>query len=176
MRLLLHSCCASCSTSVIEQLKDEFDITVIYYNPNIEPIEEYEKRKETQINFLKQIKIDYVNIDYLNGEFKERIKGDENEPENGQRCSKCYELRLEKTAVIALENDFNYFCTTLSVSPHKNTKLINEIGLDLEKKYKVKYLQSDFKKNDGYQRSINLAKEYNLYRQKYCGCLYSKGE
>ena len=172
--LLLHSCCGPCSSSVIERLKEYFDITVLYYNPNIEPVEEYIKRKNEQLRLLKELDVKFLDIDYLNEEYHNTIKGYENEPENGARCPLCYELRMEKTAKLAKDNNFDYFCTTLTVSPHKPSKIINEIGLDLEKEYQIPYLLSDFKKEDGYKRSIELSKEYNLYRQDYCGCLYSK--
>lgn len=174
-KLLLHSCCGPCSSSVIERLRDYFDITVIYYNPNIEPKEEYEKRKSEQLRLLNELEIKIMDIDYLNNEYHKKIKGYENEPENGLRCPLCFELRLDKTASKAKENNFDYFGTTLTVSPHKNSKIINEIGLKLEEKYGVKFLLSDFKKEDGYKRSIELSKKYDLYRQDYCGCLYSKG-
>lgn len=172
--LLLHSCCGPCSSSVIERLKEYFDITVLYYNPNIEPVEEYIKRKNEQLRLLKELDVKFLDIDYLNEEYHNTIKGYENEPENGARCPLCYKLRMEKTAKLAKDNNFDYFCTTLTVSPHKPSKIINEIGLDLEKEYQIPYLLSDFKKEDGYKRSIELSKEYNLYRQDYCGCLYSK--
>ena len=174
-KLLLHSCCGPCSSSVIERLRDYFDITVIYYNPNIEPKEEYEKRKSEQLRLLNELGIKFMDIDYLNNEYHKKIKGYENEPENGFRCPLCFELRLDKTASKAKENNFDYFGTTLTVSPHKNSKIINEIGLKLEERYGVKFLLSDIKKEDGYKRSIELSKKYDLYRQDYCGCLYSKG-
>ena len=173
-KLLLHSCCGPCSTSVIERLKPYFDITILYYNPNIEPVEEYIKRKAEQIKLLKTLNIKYYEIDYLNEEFKSKITGYESEPENGFRCHLCYELRLEKTAMIAKKEEFDYFGTTLTVSPYKNSKIINEIGMNLAKKYDIKYLISDFKKEEGYKRSIELSKKYNLYRQDYCGCLFGR--
>ena len=173
-KLLLHSCCGPCSTSVIERLKDYFDITVLYYNPNIEPKEEYLHRKSEQLRVLKELNIKSMDIDYLNEEYHAKITGYESEPENGLRCPICYELRMAKTAKLAKGNNFDYFCTTLTVSPHKPSKIINEIGLKLEKEYQIKYLLSDFKKEDGYKRSIELSKEYDLYRQDYCGCLYSR--
>lgn len=173
-KLLLHSCCGPCSSSVIERLKDYFDITILYYNPNIEPIEEYLKRKEEQIRLLNELNIKFMDIDYLNEEYRSKVVGYEKEPENGLRCHICYRLRLEKTAKIAKENNFDYFATTLTVSPYKNAKVINELGLELQNKYNINYLLSDFKKEDGYKRSIELSKKYNLYRQDYCGCLFSK--
>ena len=173
-KLLLHSCCGPCSSSVIERLKDYFDITILYYNPNIEPIEEYLKRKEEQIRLLNELNIKFMDIDYLNEEYRSKVIGYEKEPENGLRCHICYRLRLEKTAKIAKENNFDYFATTLTVSPYKNAKVINELGLELQNKYNINYLLSDFKKEDGYKRSIELSKKYNLYRQDYCGCLFSK--
>ena len=173
-KLLLHSCCGPCSTAVVERLKDHFDITVLYYNPNIEPIDEYLKRKEEQLKVLKEYNIKFKDIDYLNEEYRKKVIGYEKEPENGSRCHICYELRLEKTAILAKENNFDYFATTLTVSPYKNARVINEIGLKLQDKYGVKYLLSDFKKEDGYKKSIELSKKYNLYRQDYCGCLFSK--
>lgn len=174
--ILLHSCCGPCSSAVLERLKDHFDITVLYYNPNIEPFDEYIKRKNVQVDLLNKLGIKFKDIDYLNDEFRKNVIGYENEPENGLRCHICYRLRLEKTALLAKENGYDFFGTTLTVSPYKNSVLINKIGLELENKYDVKYLVSDFKKENGYKRSIELSKEYDLYRQNYCGCLFSKGE
>ena len=173
-KLLLHSCCAPCSTTVIETLKEHFDLTVIYYNPNIEPIDEYEKRKKEQIRIINEYKINYLDCDYDNEIFHEISKGLESVPEKGIRCHKCYRLRLNYTAKKAVENNYEYFSTTLTVSPYKLSNIINEIGLDLQTKYNIKYLVSDFKKNEGYKKSIELSKKYNLYRQDYCGCIYSR--
>lgn len=177
-KLLLHSCCAPCSSRCIEYLTNYFDITVLYYNPNISPEEEYNKRKEEQIRFLKEFKsknkIDFLDIEYNYDDFLNIAKGLEDVPEGGERCFKCYNLRLEKTAMIAKEKNYDYFGTTLTVSPYKNSQVLNKIGSELESKYSVKYLYSDFKKNEGYKRSIELSKQYNLYRQNYCGCVYSK--
>ena len=179
-RILLHSCCAPCSSHVITFLTKYFDITILYYNPNISPKEEYIKRKEEQIRLIKSIdhinKIDIIDCDYDNDKYENSIKGFEKCPERGARCTICYKLRLEKTAQIAKDNNFDYFCSTLSVSPYKNANLINEIGENLEKEYNIKWLYSDFKKDDGYKKSIELSKVYNLYRQNYCGCKYSKRE
>jgi predicted adenine nucleotide alpha hydrolase (AANH) superfamily ATPase len=176
--VLLHSCCAPCSSHVIDLLTEYFDITILYYNPNIEPYEEYKKRKEEEIRFINEYpsknKLTIIDCDHENDMFHECIKGLEKEKEGGARCIKCYHLRLEKTAKIASELSFDYFATTLTVSPLKNSEKLNTIGLFLENKYNIKYLVSDFKKKEGYKHSIELAKEYNLYRQDYCGCIYSK--
>ena len=173
--ILLHSCCAPCSSHVISVLKDYFDITILYYNPNISPIQEYEKRKQEQISFIKQLDcgIKIMDCDYDNDVYEECIKGLENEKEGGARCLKCFRLRLEKTAKLASVNNFDYFCTTLTVSPYKNSQVINNIGKELMNIYNVKWLYSDFKKEEGYKHSIALSKQYNLYRQDYCGCIYS---
>ena len=177
-RLVLHSCCAPCSSYVIEYLSNYFYITVLYYNPNISPKEEYLKRKEEQIRLINSIptknKLDIIDCDYDNDLYECAIKGFENEPERGSRCSICFNLRLEKTAKVACDGNYDYFATTLTLSPYKNAKLINEIGEEVGSKYNIKYLGSDFKKRDGYKRSIELSKIYNLYRQDYCGCKYSK--
>ncbi len=179
-KLLLHSCCAPCSSYVLLFLKDYFDITVLYYNPNIEPREEYEKRKAEQKKLIKDLNagISFLDCDYDNDYFHARTKNLINEPERGARCPTCFMIRLEKTASLAKKYNFDYFATTLTVSPYKNSQQINILGSLLEKKYNVKYLYSDFKKNDGYKKSIKLSNEYNLYRQKFCGCKYSqnKGE
>ncbi len=177
-KILLHSCCGPCSSYVISYLSKYFDITVLYYNPNIYPKEEYLKRKEEQIRLINEIDTDgYVDImdcDYDNDKYEEKIRGLENEPERGRRCWICYKMRMEKTALLASSNNYDYFCTTLSVSPYKNADWINEIGKELEDIYDVKWLYSDFKKKDGYKKSILLSSKYNLYRQDYCGCEYSK--
>ena len=173
-KVLLHSCCAPCSSHVVTLLKEYFDVTVLYYNPNIYPLEEYLKRKNEQIKLLEILNIPIMDIDYDHNEFKENVKGLEDEKEGGARCNKCFALRLEKTAILAQLNQFEYFCTTLTVSPYKNSQIINKIGAILEQKYNVKYLYSDFKKKEGYKRSIELSKEFDLYRQNYCGCIFSK--
>lgn len=177
-KLLLHSCCAPCSSHVISVLTDYFDITILYYNPNIEPFEEYEKRKQEEIRFIEQYpnknKLDIIDCDYDNILFKKMSEGLEQEKEGGARCVKCYHLRLDKTATLAKELNHDYFATTLTVSPLKNSEKLNTIGKFLENKYNIKYLVSDFKKKEGYKHSIELAKEYDLYRQDYCGCIYSK--
>lgn len=179
-KILLHSCCAPCSSYVITFLSNYFDITILYYNPNIYPYEEYEKRKKEQIKLIKNIKtknkLEFLDCDYDNNIYNNLIQGYENCKEGGSRCNICFNLRLEKTAKIAKENNYDYFCSTLTVSPHKNSKLINEIGITLSNKYKIKWLYSDFKKNEGFKQSIQLSKKYELYRQDYCGCIYSKKE
>ena len=173
--LLLHSCCAPCSSYVISYLHNYFNITIIYYNPNIYPKEEYKKRKEEQIKFIKNYDdVKFMDCDYDNELYNKLVEGLENEHERGSRCTICFKLRLEKTAVEAKKYDFDYFSTTLTVSPYKNANLINEIGKELELKYDIKWLYSDFKKGEGYKKSIELSKEYNLYRQNYCGCIHSK--
>lgn len=177
-RILLHSCCAPCSSAVITFLTKYFDITILYYNPNIAPKEEYEKRKKEQIRLINEIdKVGTINIidcDYDNDIYEKKIKGYEECPERGARCTICFNLRLEKTAKIAKENNYDYFCSTLTVSPYKNATLINQIGESLSKKYNIKWLYSDFKKAEGYKKSIELSKKYGLYRQDYCGCIYSQ--
>ena len=177
-KLLLHSCCAPCSSHVITELTPYFDITILYYNPNIYPYEEYQKRKTEQIRLIKEIvkvnKIDIIDCDYDNNLYENEIKGYESCPERGARCKICFNLRLEKTAKLAKEKKYDYFGTTLTVSPYKNSDLINQIGESLSSKYQVNWLYSDFKKNNGYKNSIELSKKYNLYRQNYCGCIYSK--
>ena len=176
-KLLLHSCCGPCSSYVISYLTKYFDITVLYYNPNIYPQEEYLKRKEEQIRLINELDtdglVDIMDCDYDNDIYEEKIHGLENEPERGSRCKVCYKMRMEKTALLASSNNYDYFSTTLSVSPYKNADWINEIGEEMESAYKVKWLYSDFKKKDGYKQSILLSQKYNLYRQDYCGCKYS---
>jgi predicted adenine nucleotide alpha hydrolase (AANH) superfamily ATPase len=178
--LLLHSCCAPCSSYCIEYLSNYFKLTVFYYNPNISYEEEYKKRVEEEIRFIKEFKtkypVEFIEGDYETEKFYEMAKGLENCPEGGERCFKCYELRLRKTAVLAKEKHFDYFTTTLSISPLKSSVKLNEIGLKLQEEYDVPYLLSDFKKKNGYKRSIELSKEYNLYRQNFCGCVYSRVE
>ena len=163
---------------MLEYLTNYFDITVFYYNPNISSYEEYEKRyKEVQRfihDFGLENKVSFIKGDYDNDKYEKLIKGLENEKEGGTRCEKCYYLRLEETCKYAKEHGFDYFTTTLSISPYKNSEKLNSIGKKLEDKYDVLYLLSDFKKKNGYKRSIELSREYNLYRQNYCGCIYSQ--
>lgn len=176
--LFLHSCCAPCSSYVLEYLSKYFKITVFYYNPNIYPDEEYYKRVEEQKQFIKDFKSDNP-IDFAEGNFdKDRFyavtKGMENLPEGGERCFKCYELRLREAAKYAKSHGFDYFTTTLSISPLKNAQKLNEIGLSLANEYSIKYLVSDFKKKNGYKRSVEISRQYGMYRQNYCGCIFSK--
>ncbi len=176
-KLLLHSCCAPCSSAVLEALNEVFDITLFFYNPNISPESEFVFRLEELKRLLTQMDIsntDVIAPVYDNTEFESVIKGMENIPEGGERCKKCYRLRLEKSVTYAKDNNFDYVTTTLSISPYKNAQWLNEIGLELGEKYGIKYLCSDFKKADGYKRSCQLSDIYNLYRQDYCGCVYSK--
>ena len=178
-KVLLHSCCGPCSSYCIKELAKYVKVTILYYNPNIEPIEEYNKRKETQINLIKDyqkegIDVDYIDVDYENEVYRNYVLGLENEVEGGSRCTKCFTLRLTRTASLAAALNYDFFATTLTVSPHKNSKLINEIGFEIEKKLKIRFLPSDFKKREGYKKSIEYSKEYELYRQDYCGCLFSK--
>ncbi len=177
-KLLLHACCAPCSSYVIEYLSQYFNITILYYNPNIDTEEEFNYRLSELERFISEFKTKYpvslVNLGYLKEEYERIVPGLENEPEKGLRCLKCYELRLDKSFNYAKENNFDYITTTLTLSPHKNSMMINEIGKKLEDKYQFPYLYSDFKKKDGYKRSIILSHEYNLYRQDYCGCRFSK--
>ena len=176
--LLMHSCCAPCSSYCLQYLAEYFHITILYYNPNISPKEEYEKRVAEQKRLLRELPVRY-EVSFLEGtydpdRFFEMAKGLEDVPEGGERCFRCYEMRQREAAVYAKEGGFDYFTTTLSVSPHKNAQKLNEIGLALEQEYGVRYLVSDFKKKGGYLRSIELSREYDLYRQNYCGCVYSK--
>ena len=178
--LMLHSCCAPCSSYVLEYLAEYFKITVVYYNPNISPEAEFRKREEEQRRFISQLPvknpITLLTQSYDPNEFYEAVKGLEQEPEGGKRCFVCYRLRLERAAKLALEQGFDYFTTTLTLSPLKNSQIINRIAEEVSEKYGVKCLPSDFKKREGYKRSIELSKEYGLYRQNYCGCEFSKRE
>ena len=178
--LILHSCCAPCSSYCIEYLSQYFSITVFYYNPNIYPETEYEKRKAEQKRLISEMEtkhpVKMLDCDFQSEKFYEMAKGLEDCRECGERCFKCYRLRLEKTAVEAKNNDYDYFTTTLTISPLKNAQKINEIGYELAEKYGTDWLPSDFKKREGYKRSIELSKAFNLYRQNYCGCVFSQNE
>lgn len=177
-KVLLHSCCVPCSSTCIERLTPYFDITILYYNPNIEPYDEYIKRKNEEIRFIREYpninKLDIIDCDYDNEKFLDIAKGLEDEPERGKRCLKCYNLRMEYTANKAKELGYDYFATTLTLSPLKDSQVLNNIGYAISKRVGILYLPSDFKKQNGYKRSIELSKEYNLYRQNFCGCKYSK--
>jgi len=177
-KLLLHACCAPCSSAVLEKLANFFDITIYYYNPNISDQKEYNKRINELKRFISEFNTKYqvklIEGKYEPEKFNEMAKGMEHLPEKGKRCYYCYEMRIKDTAKVAEELNFPYFTTTLSLSPHKNANWINEIGKKQEDNYKTTFLYSDFKKEEGYKRSIELSKEYDLYRQDYCGCIYSK--
>ena len=176
--LLIHGCCAPCSSACLEYLNKYFNITLFYYNPNISPKAEFEKRLAeaerlvAEMPFENSVKILAGDYDY--SVFLNAVKGYETAKEGGERCFRCYRLRLEETARVAKEQGFDYFCTTLSISPLKNAQKINEIGFSVAEEYGVKWLPSDFKKKEGYKRSIELSKQYNLYRQNFCGCAFSK--
>lgn len=192
-RLLLHSCCAPCSSYVLEYLREFFEITVFYYNPNISEEVEYRKRAEEQKKLIAKYnsqvdlgtfenmysskrahKIEIIEGEYESECFYSEVKGLEDCPEGGERCFKCYELRLRKTAELAVAGKYDYFTTTLSISPLKNAQKLNEIGEKVGAEYGISYLPSDFKKKNGYKRSVELSKQFDLYRQDYCGCVYSK--
>ena len=177
-KLLLHSCCAPCSSYCLELLSQYFEVTVFYYNPNIYPPEEYEMRVEEQDRFIREFPakhpISFVEGKYDTNRFYETAKGMEQLKEGGERCFACYELRLRESAEYAKANGFDFFTTTLSISPLKNAAKLNEIGKKLEDEYGIKYLYSDFKKQNGYKRSTEISNEYEMYRQYYCGCVYSK--
>ena len=179
-RLLLQSCCGPCSSYVLEALTPYFRVTVLYYNPNIQPRAEYDLRLENQRKIIAALPtpsaVDILECEYDGEKYDAAVKGLESEPEGGARCTVCFRLRLEETAKRASELGYDWFCTTLTVSPHKDAERLNQIGKALGERYGVPFLPSDFKKREGYKRSIQLSKEYDLYRQDYCGCLYSKSE
>lgn len=179
-KLLLHSCCAPCSSAVLEYLSQYLSITVFYYNPNIFPEEEFLHRIDEQKRLISELpvknKISFVERGWHPDRFYEAVKGLEHIREGGERCFACYRLRLEESAKLAAELGYDYFTTTLSISPYKNAPKLNEIGEELAEKYGVKHLPSDFKKKNGYKRSVELSAEYGLYRQDYCGCVFSKKE
>ena len=179
-RLLLHVCCAPCSTACLEKLTEAFEVTCFYYNPNIEPEAEFERRFAELVRLTGEMPMagvpEVVKGIYEHERFTELARGLEDVPEGGERCTRCYRLRLEATARAAKAGGYDYFTTTLSVSPYKNAEKLNRIGAELAEAYGVPYLFSDFKKHDGYLRSIRLSGEYHLYRQDYCGCVYSKAQ
>ena len=176
-RLLLHSCCAPCSSHCLSELSPQIGVTVLYYNPNLDCAGEYEKRKREQLRFLRETGLaDFLDCDYAPEEYLAAVRGLEGEKEGGARCAVCFRLRLERTAREAKARGFDYFATTLTVSPLKNAKLINTIGFAVAEEVGVRYLPSDFKKRGGYLHSVKLSEEYGLYRQDYCGCAFSKAE
>ena len=174
--LLMHACCAPCSSACLDRIKDAFDITVYYYNPNIDSETEYDKRAKEQKKLCNALNVKSIIENYNPDEFYAAAKGFEAAPEGGSRCEKCFYLRLKKTAETAKEKGFDFFTTTLTLSPLKNAALINEIGARVAEETGIKWLPSDFKKRGGYQKSIELSKEYGLYRQNYCGCVFSKNK
>ena len=173
-KVLLHSCCAPCSTACIERLKDKCELSVFYYNPNIDTIAEYSLREGEQKRYCDSVNIPFISLGYESEKFYQAVKGLENEKEGGSRCEKCFYLRLKKTAEYAKENGYDFFSTTLTVSPLKNAEKINAVGTQIEKEVGISFLPSDFKKDNGYKRSVELSKENQLYRQNYCGCKFSK--
>lgn len=178
--LFLHSCCAPCSSYVLEYLSEYFSITIFYYNPNISEREEYRKRVAEQQRLIRELKtkypVSFMEGDYIPAEYDAAVEGLEQLGERSRRCYECYKLRMKKTAMLAKEYGFDYFTTTLSISPYKNAKWLNEIGELLEQEMGISYLCADFKKKNGYKRSIELSQKYHLYRQDFCGCKYSKEE
>lgn len=176
--LLLHACCAPCSSATLERLAGHFALTILYYNPNIYPPEEYHRREAELERFVRQAGYEFpvVELPYRPEEFYEAVRGLEAEPERGERCTVCYRQRLERTAQYAAGHGFSWFCTTLSISPVKDPVRLNAIGCELAGRYGLHYLQSEFRKKDGYKRSLTLSGEYGLYRQDYCGCVFSKRE
>lgn len=175
--VFLHSCCGPCSSYVLEYLTQYFDVLLYFYNPNIHPEEEYKKRLEAQKKVIEKIpfsgSVTLVEGEYNTKDFFDSVKGLENEPEGGLRCEKCIEMRMRDTAIKAIQYKTDFFATTLTVSPHKNALYINKTGNEIETEHKIAYLISDFKKKNGYKRSIELCREYDIYRQQYCGCVYS---
>ena len=181
-RLLLHSCCGPCSSGVIGQVAEEYQVTLLFYNPNIQPNDEYDRRLEAQKIVVDKMNSEYgygvelIEVDYNPEEFFSKTKGLEKEREGGARCKECFYLRLDKTASYAKQHGYDIFTTTLSISPHKDYELLNHIGKEMSDKYGVDYMSANFKKNDGYLNSIRNSKKYKIYRQEYCGCIYSKLE
>lgn len=172
-KLLLHACCAPCLTHVYSVLAEKYLVTVLFYNPNIHPMYEYTIRRNELETYAKQHQIPYIIIDEGTDDWFKQMKGLEKEKEGGLRCGKCYAMRLEKTAQYAKENGYDLFTTVLSISPHKNAKKINEIGKMLAQQYDIAFLEADFKKKNGFKISCELSRKNNLYRQQYCGCLFS---
>ena len=174
--LLLHACCAPCSSACLELLKDDFDVTVYFYNPNMDSAEEFSRRETEERRLCEALNIKLLVEEYDSAEFYSAVKGFEKEKEGGKRCERCFFLRLKKTAEKAKEKGFDYFTTTLTISPLKSADLLNEIGKKIAEEKGIPFLPSDFKKRDGYKKSVELSKKYDLYRQNYCGCVFSKIE
>lgn len=172
-RLLLHSCCAPCAGYPIKLLGADYEIKLVFYGPNIHPEEEYNKRLESVFKLINKINVDMVELEYDRENWIHLVKGLEKEPEGGKRCSMCHRIRLKRIAKYAKENRFDAFTTTLTVSPHKSTESINIIGNEIGNDMKISFLNKNFKENDGFKKSCDLAKSYDLYRQRYCGCIYS---
>ncbi len=179
-RLLLHCCCAPCSSATLERLQSLFEVDIYYYNPNIEPLAEFEKRAAEEQRFIREFRPDgavrVIVAEYDHGAFEEVARGREHLPERSERCYDCYALRMRRTALYAREKGYDCFTTSLSISPYKSSRWINEIGQRLEEELGIAFVWSDFKKKDGYRRSIELSREYHLYRQDWCGCVYSREE
>ena len=176
MKLLLHICCAPCSTEAVERLSSEHDVTGFFYNPNIHPREEYDLRRRELEKYAGGIELPVICGEYDTARWADFVVGLEEEPEGGRRCTVCFQMRLEKTADVAAELDFDAFTTTLSISPHKNSAVINAVGAQASAKYGVSFLAEDFKKKDGFKKSVESSKLHGLRRQSYCGCVYSKKE
>ena len=172
--LLLHSCCGPCATQVVELLSRDYRVTAFYYNPNIQPEEEYMRRLTALETFCRIRDIELISGGYDNQEWLELAAGLEEQPEGGERCEVCFDMRLRKTAQVAAEQGIQTFGTTLSISPHKDTQAVNRIGQEAAKKYNIHFLAEDFKQDNGYRKSCDLSRRYGLYRQKYCGCKFSK--
>ncbi len=175
LKLLLHTCCAPCVTVPMERLQPDYEVSCIFYNPNIHLRYEYLERLNEIIRLTKELELKIIIPEYDVDRWFELVKGLEDEPEGGKRCSVCFEMRLRETAQYAKKNNFDLFTTTLTISPHKNATLINQIGAEISEQNQIPFLDANFKKKDGYKRSIELSKKYNLYRQNYCGCIFSRG-
>ncbi len=173
-KLLLHTCCAPCVTVPIERLCSDYEITCFFYNPNIYPEQEYRHRLKELQNFVTELNIKVIVHEYNSEHWFKMVKGLENEPEGGKRCAICFRMRLQETAKVTKQTGFDLFTTTLTISPHKNATSINQIGLESSEQHQIKFLEANFKKKDGYKRSVELSKIYNMYRQNYCGCIYSR--
>jgi len=172
--VLLHTCCGPCVTVPLERLRDSFQVTCYFYNPNIHPEQEYQQRLDELKRLLKELEAEIIVGEYDPKNWFAAVKGLEHEPEGGKRCAVCFRFRLERTAKVAVEKGFDAFTTVMSISPHKSAQLLNDIGNELSEKYGVEYIEANFKKKDGFKRSAELSRKYNLYRQNYCGCIFSR--